>query len=306
MAADTGLNVVTGAYSFTGRYIARRLLADGFKVKTLTGHPVTESPFSNDIPAAPFNFDDPAALAASLEGAEVLYNTYWIRLEYGEMTFAQAVANTRSLVRAAREVSVRHIVHLSAANASPDSPHPYFQAKAQAEQAVLESGIPCAILRPTILFGREAPFFNNLAWMLRKLPFFALPGDGSYPLQPVYVDDIAELAVRAGHRRQSVELVAGGPETFSFEQMVRLVARRIGSRSRLVHMPPTRILRLGGLVGGLVEDVPVTRREIDVLVSGLLATDAPAAGHTLFTVWLEQNADTLGICYQSELARHYR
>ncbi len=306
MPAKKPLNVVTGAYSFTGRYIARRLLANGQSVKTLTGHPQGENPFGSQVPAAPYHFDDPAALTASLRGVETLYNTYWIRFEHGGMSFARAVANTGTLVRSAREAGVQHIVHLSAANADPASAHPYYRAKAEAEQEVREGEVPCSIIRPTILFGKEGAFFNNLAWMLRKLPFFALPGDGSYRLQPIYVDDIAELAVRAGHKRQQIVIEAGGPETFGFEQLVRLIASRIGCRTRILQMSPERILRLGKVMQGLIDDVPMTRGEIDVLISGLLATDAPPAGHTLFTSWLDQHASTLGISYQSELARHYR
>ncbi len=155
------------------------------------------------------------------------------------------------------------------------------------------------------MFGQESLFFNNLAWMLRKFPIFAVPGNGKYRIQPIYVDDVAELAVRAGHKRKNLTIDAGGPETFTFDEMIALLEKRIGSHARIIHVRPERALQLSGLIGGAVNDVPLTRKELDVLTSDLLIAPGRPAGHTLFSSWLARHADTLGSSYHSELARHF-
>lgn len=303
--ADNDLNVVTGAYSFTGKYIARRLLSVGKKVKTLTGHPHREHPFGDAVPASPFNFDDPAALADSLCGATTLYNTYWIRFEHRQATFEQAVANTEILLQAARKAGLRRFIHISASNADESSPFRYFRAKGSAERAVRESGLSWAILRPTVLFGEESILFNNIAWLLRRFPVFAIPDSDRSELQPIYVDDVAELAVRAGQEEGNPCIDAGGPEIFAFDQLVRLMAEEIGTHVRLLPLKPKRVLQFTRMLSGLVKDVLLTEDEIEGLARNLLISPAEPAGLTFFSDWLKQNADTLGTTYTSELERHF-
>jgi NADH dehydrogenase len=303
--AKAELDVVTGAFSFTGKYIARRLLALGRQVKTLTGHPGREHPFGNAVTAMPFQFEEPEALRDGLAGANTLYNTYWVRFEHGRMTFARAVAHTATLLEAARQAGVRRVVHISVAHADEASPYPYFRAKGEVERLVRESGLSYAILRPTVLFGTEGILFNNIAYMLRRFPAFAIPGKGDYRLQPIYVDDLAELAVNAGYEKRSLVLDAAGPETFTFDELVRLMAKQVGSHARLLHMRPERALKLIRMVGGLVGDVVLTREEIDGLMRDMLVFPGTPAGHTLFSNWLKQHAAALGSSYFSEMERHY-
>jgi uncharacterized protein YbjT (DUF2867 family) len=300
------LHIVTGSFSFTGRYITRRLLALDEQVKTLTDHPHRDHPFGKAVTAVSFHFDDPRALVASLEGAATLFNTYWIRLEHGEATFDRTVANTRTLLEAAREAGVRHIVHLSSVGADENSPFPYFRAKGQAERAVRESGLSFTIVRPTLMFGNESIFFNNIAWMLHKFPVFAIPGGGDCRLQPVYVDDVAELAINAAHGKKPSVIEAAGPEVFSFEELIRLMARRVGSHIRILHVRPERVLQLTRIIGGIVEDIILTGDEIEGLRQNLLLGSGPPAGHTLFSRWLLQHAKALGVRYRSELAYHFQ
>lgn len=303
--AKTELNVVTGAFSFTGKYITRRLLALGKQVKTLTGHPGREHPFGNAVAAMPFHFDDPAALRASLAGASTLYNTYWIRFEHGRMTFAQAVAHTATLLEAARQAGVRRVVHVSIIHADEASPYPYFRAKGEVERLVQESGLSYAILRPTVLFGMESILFNNIAWMLRRFPAFAVPGKGNYRLQPIYVDDLAELAVNVAHQEKPLVLDAAGPETFTFDELIQRMAKRVGSHARLLHLRPERAMQFIRMIGGLVGDVVLTREEIDGLMQDMLVSAGTPAGHTLLSRWLMQHAAALGSSYISEIERHY-
>jgi len=300
------LNVVTGAFGYTGRYITSKLLSMGKEVRTLTGHPNRVSPFGNRVKAFPLRFDAPEELAENLRGATTLYNTYWIRFPRGKVTFDSAVENTKILIKAAEQAGVRQVVHISITNASPDSPLAYFKGKALAEQAVAGSGLAYAILRPTLIFGAEDILINNIAWFLRKFPFFAIPGTGNYPVQPVHVKDLAEAAVGAAELCKNTVQDCVGPEVFTYEQLIRLVGGVIGSRSKMVHVWPGLALLLSRLAGFLVGDVVLTGDELKGLMAGLLVSDSPPAGSTRLKRWLEENRDTLGRRYASELDRHYR
>ena len=96
--ANPELNVVTGAFGYTGKYITSRLLSLGEKVTTLTGHPNRPNPFGDRVSVAPFNFDNQSELIKSLRGATTLYNTYWIRFPHGQSTFDRAIDNTKILI----------------------------------------------------------------------------------------------------------------------------------------------------------------------------------------------------------------
>jgi len=300
------LNVVTGAFGYTGKYIARRLLADGIRVKTLTGHPERPNPFGAQVVAAPFNFDDLPTLIDQLSGASTLYNTYWVRFSRGEVTFDRAVENTRTLIQAAKDAGVGRIVHVSITNPSLNSSLPYFRGKAQVEEAIIDSGISYAIIRPTVIFGIEDILINNIAWMLRRFPLFVVPGGGGYRFQPIFVEDLAGLAVDAGGQEDNLILDAAGPETYTFDEFVRLVGQTMGTRTKILHLPSALALGISKIVGYFLGDVLLTRDEITGLMSDLLISDAPPAGNTSLKSWLTINVATLGGSYTSELDRHYR
>ena len=303
---NADLNVVTGAFGYTGKYIARRLLSIGHEVRTLTGHPGRASPFGDQVKAYPLDFDNPDALAQNLSGATTLYNTYWVRFPRGAVTFEAAVANTKTLVNAAIQAGVQRIVHISITNPSPDSPLAYFKGKALVEDAIIGSGLAYNIIRPTLIFGAEDVLINNIAWFLRRFPFFPVPGKGDYPVQPVHVEDVAEMAVGVAERGENTIQDCVGPETYTYKQLVRLIAGRVGSRAKIVHLPPGLALFLSQLAGYLVRDVVLTRAEIDGLMAGLLVSGDPPNGRLSLGRWLEENGGALGRRYASEMDRHYR
>ncbi len=301
---STEVHAVTGAFGYSGKYIAQRLLAEGHDVVTLTGSPNRPNPFGDRVRACPFDFDNPAQLTKTLEGVAVLYNTYWVRFNHRSFTHADAVQNTKILFRAAADAGVERIVHVSITNPSEDSPLEYFSGKARLEKALGETGVSHAILRPTVLFGKEDILVNNIAWALRRLPVFGVFGDGSYKLQPIYVDDLAELAVRQGRSRENLVIDAIGPETFTYRELVATIARILGLRRRwIVDLPPSVGYFSGSLLGRLMGDVLITWEEILGLMDNLLHVDSPAAGSTRLTDWVAEHADTLGRRYASELAR---
>ena len=304
-AQTTGRVVITGAFSYTGNYVTRRLLTMGKRVRTLTGHPNRPNEFGDRVEVAPLDFENRHRLVDNLRGADCLINTYWVRFNHGMESFERAVANTQILIAASKEAGVRKLVHVSIANPSLDSPLAYYRGKAELERAIRESGLQYTILRPTVIFGLEDILINNIAWLLRRIPVFAVPGSGEYRIQPVFVEDMADLVLRAAGEDLDNIRDAVGPEIFTFDELVRLVAAQTGSKAKILHVPPAAALLLSSVVGAVVRDRILTREEIKGLMAGLLVSANPPTCATRFSDWLAGNADRLGKTYASELARHY-
>lgn len=304
--SQSPLDAVTGATGYSGKYIALNLLERGRRVMTLTNRPDRPTSFGERVRAAPLNFADPGALGASLTGVDTLYNTYWVRYSHGGMTHERAVENTLVLFDAARRAGVRRVVHISITNPDVDSPLSYFRGKARIEAALAGSGLSYAILRPAVLFGGESGediLLNNIAWLLRHFPVFAVIGRGDCRLQPIHVRDLAELAVGLGQGDKNTTIDAVGPETYAFIDLVRLIRGAVGSRALLLKTPPGLAWALSRLVGLALGDVILTRDEVRGLMANLLISEGPPGGRTRLSTWLEANADRIGVRYASELGR---
>jgi nucleoside-diphosphate-sugar epimerase len=301
-------DAVTGAFSYTGRFIARRLLEDGRRVRTLTNH--SHRPGAEDLEAKvevePLQFQDRKRLAASLRGTDVLYNTYWVRFPHAGLNFDLAVANTRTLLQAAADAGVRKVVHISVSNPSLDSPLPYYAGKARAEELVRESGLAWAIVRPTLVFGPGDILINNIAWMLRRMPVFGIPGLGRYKLQPVAVEDVAEMAVWAAQQPDGLIVDAAGPEIITYLDLVDEVAIAVHRRPPFVYLPPTGVILGGKVIGLFVRDRILTGEEVRGLMAELLVSKEPPNGARRLDDWLLRQSETIGREYASELDRHFR
>jgi NADH dehydrogenase len=299
------VHAVTGAFGYSGRHIAERLLAQGARVRSLTGHPDRPDPFGGRVEVRRFRFDDPARMREDLADVKVLVNTYWVRFDHGASTFARAVEHSRALFRAAAQAGVERVVHVSITNPSLDSPLPYFRGKAEVEAALRETGLSHAILRPAVFFGGRDVLVNNIAWLLRRLPVFGV-APGGYGLQPIHVDDFATLAVAQVGSRQSVTLDAVGQESLGFRELVTLVRRAVGSRTWVVEVPPRLLLLASAMLRPLLGDVALTPDEVRGLTEGLLVSKERPTGATRFTDWALAHGPELGREWASELARHYR
>jgi uncharacterized protein YbjT (DUF2867 family) len=297
--------VITGAFSYTGKYATRILLDRGYRIRTLTYHPERENPFGDKVEVFPFNFDDPERLTETLRGASTLINTYWVRFPRGKSTFETAVQNTRTLITAAKEAGIRRIVHVSIANPSLESPLGYYKGKAQLEQSVIESGLAYTILRPTVIFGLEDILINNIAWFVRHFPVFAIPGEGRYRIRPIYVEDMARLIVGAVKQEGNTVLDAVGPETYTFEDLVRLIGDQLGRRTSVIHVPTLAAYLATRVAGWFVGDVVLTWAEYKGLMAGLLSPEGSSTGETRLSQWLAANREHIGKQYASEVARHY-
>ncbi len=303
-----GVAVVTGALSYTGRAAARSLLARGWRVRTLTGRATPTRPFdgADAIARAPLQFGDPDALVASLGGADVLVNTYWIRYPHGGLRFDDAVGNSAVLLASAATAGVQRVVHLSVANPSADDRLDYYRGKAQVEAMVGGMGIPHAIVRPTLVVGLGDILINNLAWCLRRFPFFAMPGTGAYRVQPILLDDLGEIVADAAEARGNATLDAAGPETLTFEALVTAIGAAVGRRRPIAHVPPAVALGLLKGISPFVGEAVLSRQELDGLMEERLVSGEPPRGTGRVTEWIAAHGAELGLRYASEVKRHFR
>lgn len=298
-------DVVTGAFSYSGRFVASELLERGRAVRTLTNHPRPGDLLAARIPVAPLDFSDLDGLTTVMRGADTLYNTYWVRARRGNLTHQVAVENTKSLIEAARRAGVRRIVHTSIANPT-QSTLSYYRGKADVEDAVRTSGLSYAIVRPTLLFGEGDVLVNNIAWLLRRFPVFAIPGDGGYRLQPMYVKDHARLLVEVGTATADIVVDSAGPEIFTFEELVHLLGRAMRLHTVILNLPPAVAMIGATVVGRLTGDMLLTRDELSELMEDILVSREQPRGTTRLAEWLKGNADSVGRRYASEVDRHYR
>jgi NADH dehydrogenase len=301
---DTGVDVVTGAFSYSGSAIARELLAVGRQVRTLTGHP-ERAPENSPISAHTLTFDEPEALVEAMSGATTLYNTYWVRFAHHDTDHGLAVANSRTLFEAAKRAGIQRIVHVSITNPSLDSQQPYFRGKALVEQHLVATDLSHAILRPAILFGGSDVLVNNIAWLLRRLPIFAIGGNGDYRIRGIHVDDLARLCVTQGGQRSNVVIDAVGPERPTFTELVTSIRAAVGSHARIVHVPGASLPILARILGLALHDVLLTADEYRAMAMGLADSGGPATGSTAVTDWLAENGPNLGRRYANELHRHF-
>ena len=299
-------HTVTGATGYTGRYITKLLLEDGHEVQSLTGHPERENPFGEQVRLKPFNFEHPLRLQESLEGTDTLFNTYWIRVNHGGRTHQQCLEQTKVMFQAARKAKVRRIVHISITNPDSESDLPYFRGKGQLEDALRElDGISHGILRPTVLYSLEDILLNNIAWTVRKFPMVPLPGSGKYGIQPVFVEDLARMAVDAAKGDENTETDAVGPEIFTYRELVETVRKSTGAKCVVLPCPELCTYTAGKALGLLKGDIVLTKDEIEGLKRNLLVSKEPGKAPTSLTEWLQENGRELGKSYASEVARHY-
>ena len=161
------------------------------------------------------------------------------------------------------------------------------------------------VVRPTVIFGPEDILINNIAWMVRTFPVFAVPGSGDYLLQPVYVEDFADLAMGAAAFTASQINDATGPQILTYREIVERIAKALGRSITLVSTPIPLAYALGTVMGWFVHDVILTYEEVAALANSILYSTRPPSTTTRFDDWLATYKANLGREYRSELRRHF-
>jgi len=301
---------VTGAFGYTGRWIAHQLLDEGKRVRTLTNAVGRDDPFDGQVEVHPLDFQNREALVESLRGADVLYNTYWVRYNHHSKQFDHEIAtdNCRLSFEAAIEAGVRRVVFFSGAHPEQAPKWSYFRGKVITEKTLRDCGISHAIVRPTVLFGGgRNVLVNNIAWMLRYIPVFGLFGWGNYSIQPIHVRDVARIAIELGAREDDITRDVAGPETFIYKDFIKLIARSMGVRRLLVPMPAIVAWLAGRVMGLFLRDMIITRAEIRGLMQGLVASEEEPLGEISFSEWVAEKGPELGRHYHNDLEeREYR
>ncbi len=272
----------------------------------MTSHPEPPGPWAAAVERHPYAFDDAAALRRMLQDVDVLVNTYWMRFPRNGLDYADAVENIRILTEAAVEAGVNRMVHVSVSNPSPDSPFPYYRGKAAAEAHVRKSGLSYAIARPTWIIDERDILLNNVAWLLRRLPVFGMPGRGNYRVQPVTGADAGRILADFAMSREDVTRDVAGPEQLAFRDVVAKTKAAMRKHRVVVPMPGWLAAAAAKAVSPLVHDVVLTRYELGGLRAGLLVSSEPPLGSTGFSTWIAQHGSAMGRTYHSELARHFR
>ena len=297
---------MTGAFGFTGGAITARLIDAGRDVVTLTRRPWLPNPFGERLRVAEADYERPAAMVTALEGADCLYNTTWLRFERGDETFREAVERTAILMQAARQAGVQRVVHISVCRADPGIARAVLGGQGTGGTGRAGERHPMVDRAADDPLGPSDILYNNMAWFLRRFPAFVLPVRGDVIVQPVHVEDVAALCIESASGPSERTMDAAGPERLSFRAMVEVVRDAVGSRTRILPLPPALGLAASRVMGAVVRDRVLTRDEVRALDLGLLASTQPPTGHIAFTAWAADSADELGCSYHSELARNYR
>lgn len=318
---------ITGALSYTGRYLAARLLAKGHDVLNLSRRatPIALAPLSQrqaDALAADrvaLDFDDVDAMARALEGCDVVYCSHWVRFVAGDGDphAAAAAANGR-LFEAAKRAGVAKVVLMSHTRTSTSSPFPYIAGKAKAEDLLREADLNYAIARPCGIFGdtpEESILMNNAAWVLRRVPVFLVAGDGDHVFQPVHVRDAAALLEALGDPATSgEERDACGPDAPTSLELFGALRDAVGGPGVVVParglLSTRAITALTRPIDWYTGDTLLDADDLDLLTSGLTRADDPGdpaiAGRRSLLAWIADRGPDLGRRYVSSVARYYR
>ncbi len=271
--------LVAGGSGFIGRAIVRRLVASGAEVAVVTAHPERSAARIAALGATAVIGDvrDPASLGRAVAGMEAVvqaltFPTFPVEKKSRGFTFEEFDhLGTERLVRAAAAAGVGRFAYASGAGAAPDAPKTWYRAKWAGEEAIRATGIAAAIVRPSWVYGPGDRALNRFVTFYRRLPFVPVVGDGRQRLQPVFVDDVADVferALRPGAPTGTVEI--GGPEVMSMDGVLTAMMDVIGARKPLVHVPAA-LPKLAGSVARFLPTAPLSPDAVDFLTGDALA-----------------------------------
>ena len=262
--------VVFGGTGFLGRRIVRHLLDHGFAVRVASRRPERgSSALDERTPIPEFvraDIADAPSTAVAVAGAFAVVNAVSLYVERGGQTFRSVhVEGAARLADAARRAGVARLVHVSGIGADRRSPSPYIRSRGEGEDAVLARFAGATIVRPAVMFGPDDAFLMPLAAMLRSRPAFPMFGCGETKLQPAHVDDVAEAIVRAIARPSGQVLELGGPRMFTYAELLRTIAARLGAHRLLIPVP-FAMWRVLALAAEALPKPPITRNQVELMM----------------------------------------
>ncbi|WP_449044624.1 complex I NDUFA9 subunit family protein [Paracoccus versutus] len=251
------LVTIYGGSGFLGRQIARIMAAQGWRIRVAVRRPneagvVRTYGAPGQVEPVPCNVRDDLSVTACMADADAVINCVGIMVREGRNTFDAIHEEAAGrIARIAAETGVRHFVYVSAIGADPDSDSRYAASKGRGEAAVLAHRPDAVILRPSVMFGPDDHFYNRIASMTRLGPILLVPGART-PMQPVYVEDVAQAAAMAaaGQARPGIYEL-GGPDVLTMREVAQQVLVATGRRRAIVGLPHW----LGGVMGSVLDTV---------------------------------------------------
>jgi len=213
---------------------------------------------------------NPESLKEATKGVETVINLVGV-ISGGEKVYrAVHTEGTRNLVQAAKENGAKRFIYISANGASRDGATPYFRTKWEAEEEVKKSGLEYTIFRPSVLFGPNDAFVNQLAFGMRIAPVFPVFGSGEYKLQPLFVTDLAQCMVKSITEPKAVNqaIEMGGPDAMTFNEIVDAVAEALNKKVYKIHIPLSMIKVFARLMGKILKKPPISIDQLIMMEMG--------------------------------------
>ena len=301
---------VSGAWSYSGRRVAARLLRAGHSVASLTNRPVPDpDPYCGAVRRVAYDFTR-GVLERSLQGVDVLACAYWTRHNRAPVghrgpwtSHGAAVDRSARIIDAAVAAGVSRLVWTSIANPGLDPDLSYYAGKAAVEDLVRASGLPYAILRPACFFGPGGLLIENVAWAARHLPCFPIPDGPEYRIRPIHVDDYAEAVVDAVGSSETFVRDATGPDRVEFGELVADLLALTRGRSRVVRLPLSACTLLYRVASSVMRETILTADELKGLSRNRLDSAADPVGRIGLRAWLRDNIRSVGLRFLREPPR---
>ena len=260
--------VVTGADGFVGRHMVKRLVDEGIPVRALARNVARASevlPQGVEITAG--DTTKPATLSPALQGAETIIHCAFLvanKKQKAGSTYRETnVQGTKNLVAAAKAAGVTRICVMGGLGTVPSTRDAYLQGRYEADEAVKNSGLGWSILGPSVQFGAGSAFFSGLADLIRSpLPVVPMIGNGRVRFQPIWVEDVTSCMLKMARESEQYNgkaIDVGGPEVYTYAQILDMLMRAMGKR-KLKVAGPKPLARLGaGVMEAVLPNPPVTR-----------------------------------------------
>jgi uncharacterized protein YbjT (DUF2867 family) len=264
---DRGMNRVTvfGGTGFLGRRIVRHLSDSTATMRVVSRHPARAE--RGNVEQIVADAHDERSVEAAVAGSDGVVNAISLYVEHRDDTFHSVhVEAAARIAKAARQAGTKRFVHLSGIGANAASPSPYIRSRGEGEAAVQAAFPGAVIIRPAVMFAQDDAFLTVLLGLLRTLPAYPLFGDGRTRLQPVYADDVAAATaeVLRQTRRPYPIYELAGPRAYTYEELLRTVARIAGLRPVLVRTPFS-FWDAGARFAEILPHPPFTRNQVELM-----------------------------------------